>query len=145
MVLKASGQYYRAYLYSERGEKDATYFILYNLQAIHLAIDDVQKHIVHKQAEIRQSVALLRKAQGLNIRQRELVLNALKKPDRVYTIYGHQQIHQVSYQTARNDLFGLAERKLFLISKSGKTFQFLPSDKLPEMLKPNSVKQAGAK
>lgn len=135
MVLRASGQYYRAYLYSERGENDATYFIMYNLQAIHLAIDEVQKYIAEKQAEVRRSVALLRKVQGLNSRQRELIVNALKKPDRVYSIYGHQQTHQISYQTARNDLFGLADKKLLLISKSGKTFQFLPSEKLAGMLK----------
>lgn len=135
MVLKASGQYYRSYLYSERGLQDVTYFIMFNLQAIHLAIDDVQKYIAHKQAEVRQSVALLRKVPGLNSRQRELIVNALKKPDRVFTIYGHQQIHQISYQTARNDLFGLAQKKLLLISKSGKTFQFIPSEGMAELLK----------
>lgn len=134
MVLRAASQYYRAYLYSERGENDATYFIMFNLQAIHLAINDVQKYIAQKQAEVRQSVALLRKVRGLNGRQRELIANALKKPDRVYTIYGHQQIHQISYQTARNDLFGLAKKKILLISKSGRTFQFLPSEKLTDML-----------
>lgn len=137
MVLRASGQYKRAFLYSERGENDLAYFIMYNLQAIHLAIDEVQKYIAEKQAEIRQSVALLRGIRGLNSRQRELLMDALKKPGRFYTIYGHQATHQVSYQTARNDLFGLVAKKLLTISKSGRTFEFLPSDKLPEMLKAN--------
>ncbi|MBI4249904.1 MAG: Fic family protein [Elusimicrobia bacterium] len=135
MVLRAAGQYTRAYLYSERGLHDATYFIMFNLQAIHLAIDEVQKYIAHKQAEIRQSAALLRGVRGLNGRQRELLLDALKKPGRSYTIYGHRQTHQVSYQTARNDLFILADKNLLTISKSGRTFEFMPSDKLQEMLK----------
>ncbi|MCX5796800.1 MAG: Fic family protein [Elusimicrobia bacterium] len=142
MVLRAAGQYYRAFLYSERGEKDATYFIMFNLQAIHLAINEVQKHIAHKQAEMRQAAALLRGVRGLNGRQRELLLDALKKPGRTYTIYGHQQTQQVSYQTARNDLFGLADKQLLTVSRSGKTFEFVPSEKLPEMLKADHPKPA---
>jgi len=58
----------------------------------------------------------------------------MKKADKIYTIYGHQQTHQISYQTARNDLFGLADKKLLTISKSGRTFQFLPSERLSDML-----------
>ncbi len=143
MVLRASGQYYRAYLYSERGDNDATYFLMFNLKAIQLAIEDVQKYIAHKQAEIRQSVALLRKVPDINGRQRELLSNALKKPDRIYTIYGHQQVQQISYQTARNDLFGLADKKFLSVSKSGKTFQFLPVEKLPQMLKANDSPEMG--
>jgi Fic family protein len=135
MVLRAAGQYYRAFLYSERGGNDATYFIMFNLQAIHLAIHEVHKYIAHKQAEMRQATVLMRGVRGLNGRQRELLLDALKKPGRVYTIYGHQRTHQVSYQTARNDLFVLAEKRLLDVSKSGKTFEFIPSGKLPEMLK----------
>lgn len=135
MVLRAAGQYKRAYLYSERGDNDATYFILFNLQAIHLAVDEVREYIARKQAEIRQSATLLRGVRGLNSRQREFLLDALKKPGRTYTIYGHQQIHQISYQTARNDLFGLVAKKLLSLSKSGRTFEFSPSDKLPEVLK----------
>src|SRR5207244_1057738 len=84
MVLKAAQQYKRAFLYSERGDNDATYFIMFNLQAIQLAIDEVQRHIAHKQAEIHQSTALLRGIRGLNARQRELLLDALKKPGRTY-------------------------------------------------------------
>lgn len=142
MVLRAAGQYKRAYLYSERGENDTTYFIMFNLQAIHLAIDEVQKYIVQKQSEIHQSAALLRGIRGLNSRQRELLLNALKKPGRIYTIYGHQQTHQVSYQTARNDLFGLADKKLLSTLKSGRTFEFLASEKLSEILKAHNTKTA---
>jgi Fic family protein len=135
MVLRASGQYKRAFLYSERGENDATYFIMFNLQAIHLAIDDVQKHIARKQAEIRQSTTLLRGFSGLNSRQRELLLNALKKPGVVYTIYGHQRTHQISYQTARNDLFSLAKKNFLTVSRSGRIFEFFPTDNIEDLLK----------
>lgn len=139
MVLRAAGQYKRAFLYSERGENDATYFLMFNLQAIHLAIDEVQKYIAQKQAEVHQSTTLLRSFRSLNSRQREILLDALKKPGRIYTIYGHQQTHQISYQTARNDLFELADKKLLTISKSGRTFEFLASEKLPEKLKANNT------
>ena len=137
MVLRAAGQYKRAFLYSERGANDATYFIMFNLQAIHLAIDEVQKHIASKQAEIRQSAAMLRGIRGLNSRQRELLFDAMKKPGRIYTIYVHQRTHQVSYQTARNDLFALVGKKYLTISKSGRTFEFSPSEKLSKILQMN--------
>lgn len=135
MVLRAAGQYKRAFLYSERGANDATYFIMFNLQAIHLAIDDVQMYISRKQAEIRQSTALLRGSSGFNGRQRELLLDALKKPGRVYTIYAHQRTHQISYQTARNDLFVLAKKKFLVTAKSGRTFEFYPAENIEELLK----------
>ncbi len=137
MVLRAAGQYKRAYLYSERGNNDVTYFIMFNLQAIDLALQEVRKYIANKQSEIRQSAVLLRNVKGLNSRQKELLLDALKKANRIYTIYAHQRTHQVSYQTARNDLFGLVEKKLLTYTRSGRTFEFLASTDMMDLIRPN--------
>ena len=38
-ILSARTQYYRSFLYSEMDNNDATYFIVYNLKAIHKAIE----------------------------------------------------------------------------------------------------------
>jgi len=134
MVLKAWKQYARAFVYSERIGNDVTYFIMFNLQAIQLAVQDVHKYIDKKQAEIHQAATLLNGVDDFNRRQRELLLDALKKPGRIYSIYNHQKIHQISYQSARMDLLRLVDKKLFAISKSGKTHEFVAVNNLRDLL-----------
>jgi len=134
MVLRAWKQYARAFVYSERAGNDVTYFIMFNLQAIQLAVGEVHRYINKKQAEINQAATLLRGVDDFNRRQRELLLDALRKPGRIYSIYNHQKIHSISYQSARTDLLDLVAKKLFHVSKSGKTHEFMAVNNLRELI-----------
>lgn len=134
MVLRAWRQYARAFVHSERAGNDVTYFIIFNLQAIQLAVEEVHRYINKKQTEINQAAALLRGVDAFNRRQRELLLDALRKPDRIYSIYNHQRIHQISYQSARMDLLDLVDKKLFVVSKSGKTHEFMAVKNLRDII-----------
>ena len=51
-------------------------------------------------------------ARELNHRQRALLLNALKHPDKHFTIETHRQTHDTAYRTARADLLGLVRAGL---------------------------------
>ncbi len=99
------------------------------LSVIRRAIDDLQEYLRRKIAEVRQGDALLRQSADLNYRQLALLTHGLKQPGTGYTIQSHRRSHSISYQTARTDLLGLAERKLLDQRKRGRSFSFsAPSD-----------------
>ena len=108
---------------------------MYNLRAIDLSLEEIRRHVAKKREELAQTSQLLRKLQWTNLRQRELLLDALKNPDREYTIESHQSIHRVVYQTARTDLLVLVKKGLFVKAKGGRAFVFLPAKDLSTKLK----------
>lgn len=133
MVYSSYRQYLKAYLYSEAGG-DLTYFVMYNLRVIKLAIVDLHKYIERTGAELQRANELLRRLPELNHRQRELLIHALKNPGEQYSIKQHEAIHQITYQTARTDLLGLVKTGFLLQSKVGRLFVFLPTAKIPRVL-----------
>jgi Fic family protein len=131
-ILSAPAQYYRSFLYSEIN--DATYFIVYNLKAIHKAIEDMNAYIERKQKEKKQALRFTIKYPALNPRQRSLLASAVEKPHEVFTIETHANIHGVTYQTARTDLLGLRDMGLLEMRKEGKKFIFTPVSDIAERL-----------
>ncbi|MBI5214042.1 MAG: Fic family protein, partial [Nitrospirae bacterium] len=119
-------QYYRSFLYSEIDDNDATYFIVYNLKAIHKAIEELNAYIERKQKEKRHAYRFAAKYPSLNLRQRALLASALEKPHEVFTIETHANVHGVTYQTARTDLLGLRDMGILEMRKEGKKFIFSP-------------------
>ena len=71
----------------------------------------------------------------LNHRQRALLLNALKHPDKRFTIAEHQNAHGVVYQTARADLLGLAEAGLMQQHREGRAHVFIAAVDLARRLR----------
>lgn len=134
IVHRSYGQYKRAYIYSELEGKDATYFIMYNLRVIRIALNELLQYIERKGAELQRANKLVRTLPDLNRRQRELLLHAAKNPGHQYTIYHHRAIHSIVYETARRDLLDLAERGYLEQHKTGKTHVFLPTDRVSEAL-----------
>ncbi len=125
-ILSARAQYYRTFLYSEMDDNDATYFIVYNLRAIHKALEILNKYIERKQKEKRNAYRFAVKYPALNLRQRALLASALEKPQEIYTIETHARVHGVTYQTARTDLLTLKDVGLLAMRKEGKKFIFIP-------------------
>jgi len=125
-ILSAKTQYYRSFLYSEMDDNDATYFLVYNLKAIHKAIERLNEYIQRKQKEKRHAYRFATKYPGLNLRQRTLLASAIEKPDEIFTIETHANVHGVTYQTARTDLLSLKDMGLLDMRKEGKKFVFHP-------------------
>lgn len=129
-ILKnAPAQYVRSYLYTESDASDTTYFISHQLDVLLEAIDGVHQYILRKQREQADAAALLKPgsklARQLNHRQRALLLNALKNPEKAFTIEVHRRTHDTSYQTARADLLGLVDAGLMEQFREGKAFVFI--------------------
>lgn len=132
VFLKSHRQYLKAFLYSEHDDNDLTYFIVYHLRAIRLAIRDLQDYLRRKQGQYREALGFLKKAVWMNYRQKAIVQHALKHPDFIYTIESHKNSHNIAYQTARTDLLALAKKGYLEKIKSGKAFQFAIPANLPK-------------
>jgi Fic family protein len=139
----APGQYGRSFLFTETDENDLTYFILYQLEVIARAVEDLKEHLRKKMAEIRQVQALLKRSADLNHRQLALLSHALKHPGRAYTVQSHRTSHRITPVTARNDLVDLAERRLLHKRKVGKAFVFSAPADLGTRLSATSAEKKG--
>jgi len=134
-IRQAPAKYGRAFLYTETDDNDLTYFILYHLDLIRRAIDDLREHLARKVAELRHAEHLLRNADGVNHRQLALLNHALRHPEAAYTIIAHQTSHGIVYETARQDLFGLEKLGLLQSKKRGKAYYFHPVPDLQVCMK----------
>ncbi len=134
-IRKAHVKYGRAFLYTETDDNDLTYFILYHLELIRSAIEDLQTELKRKMTEVRRAEQLLRHADGLNHRQIALLSHALRHLDADYTIAAHQNSNQTVYQTARQDLLDLQRRGLLEGRRIGKAFHFFPASNLENRMK----------
>ncbi len=139
VIKQAPSQYARAFLYTETDENDLTYFILHQLDVISDAIKALYLYLDQQSKEINETEKLLFLNQiKLNYRQVSLVKHALKYPQTRYLIEGHRQFHNVTYDTARNDLLNLAKLGLLMKEQLGKAFTFV----VPKDLK-KRIKQLG--
>jgi Fic family protein len=134
IILKKRVQYYRAFLYSEIDDGDATYFIMFHLRAIRDAIDELRDYLERKLRESKNARRFLTKYPQLNHRQRALLASALENPEEVYTFEVHKRVHDVAYQTARADMLGLHELGLLDMRKMRRKFYFTPVKDLREKL-----------
>lgn len=133
IIKQAPIKYARAYLYTETDENDVTYFVIHQLDVILKAIKALRDYINKQNHEIIEIEQILHTNQALqnklNYRQIALIKHALKHPNMHYQIEGHRQSHNVTYDTARNDLLNLANFGLLLKQKTGKAFTFIaPAD-----------------
>ncbi|WP_157986616.1 Fic family protein [Chitinophaga alhagiae] len=124
-ILSSKGQYTRAYLHTEQDENDLTYFVIYNLKCIQMALDDLKFYIRRKSDEKQRAMEMLRST-TLNERQIVLVQEVLRVPATVFTVKQVETKFGVSNQTARNDLNGLVAEGFFEERRAGKKSQYLP-------------------
>jgi Fic family protein len=136
VILRAPVKYGRAFLLTETDDNDLTYFLLYHLGVIRESLDTLKRFIAKRADDLRGIDSILRlAADRFNHRQRELLSHALRHPNQVYTIAGHQTRQGVVYQTARTDLLGLAEHGLLIKGESGKKLVFRPAPQLERLLR----------
>ncbi|CAN5371375.1 Fic family protein [soil metagenome] len=128
IVKKSPSEYARAFLYTETDENDVTYFILHQLDVILKAIDTLYIYLDKQAEEIHSTEQLLHTNptfyDKLNYRQIALIKHALRHPHMRYLIEGHRQSHNITYDTARNDLLKLSKAGLLIKRKMGKAFAF---------------------
>lgn len=134
IIRKAPVKYGRAFLYTETDDNDLTYFLIYHLEVIRRALDELHKYVARKTKQLQALESELRGMVVLNHRQRALVSHALRHPHHRYTIESHRASHNVAYQTARTDLLDLAKRGLLVSHKVGREWHFRPTGNLERRL-----------
>ena len=127
-------KYGKALLETETDENDLTYFIIHQIGVLKSATHKLTTDLEKKRLEATQMLEMLSKApklkSKLNSRQFIILIDALKKPGKKYTIQGHMTTHGTVYETARSDLLPMSGRlELFDMHKQGRAMVFVsPSD-----------------
>ncbi len=143
ILREAPAQYGRSYLYTETDDNDLTYFILYQLEVILRAIEELDEYLKRKAGQTQVVLDLLKNASWLNYRQIALLSHAIRHPDKEYSIRSHQVSHNVAYATARADLFGLAKKQLLIAKQlGGKAYTFISPRDLERRLRAIRRKRA---
>jgi len=136
ILKKQPGKYLKSYLYTESDERDLGYFVACQLEVIEKAIEGFHGYVLRKAQESRRAELLLKSplvlGENLNHRQRALLAKAIRDPDKLYTIAGHQAAHRITYPTALNDLNVLESIGLLKKRKIGKAYHF---DPVPDLAK----------
>lgn len=138
ILRKAPAQYGRAFLETETDEGDTTYFLIHQLQVIEQAINQMRRYLQRKAREVQEIEDLLQGADGFNRRQLEVLTEAIRHPDASYSFSGHAANHRVTHETARSDLFSLAQRGLLTQRRVGREYSFEVPPDLPQRLKESS-------
>ena len=130
--------YHRSFLHTESDENDLTYFVLQQVDVIRKAMNAFHDYVSRRQSQVSGVRSILQgsAARGMfNLRQLDVLGDAVSKPRSVYTVKAHQSRQSVSYQTARSDLLFLASKDLLRQGKSGKTLVFEVADNLERKLR----------
>ena len=72
IIYKNKKRYERIFLYTEADDKDMTYFILYNLQVMKKAYEELKLYLARKQEE-RKSILMYSDIDGINERQTRIL------------------------------------------------------------------------
>ena len=127
IILNSKAQYAQAYLHTELDQNDLTYFLLYNVNAIQKALNDLKAYIQNKNEERKKALSLLKNA-SFNERQLILINEMLQDTQISFTVLQVQNKMSISNQTARNDLNELEGRGFLESRKLGKQVHFFAVD-----------------
>lgn len=108
IIYKNKKRYERMFLYTEADDKDMTYFILYNLQVMKKAYEELKLYLARKQDE-RKSILTYSDIDGINMRQMSILKILDEVPSSILLPQEVASRCGVSERTARNDLQALTD------------------------------------
>jgi Fic family protein len=135
VLRNAPAQYTRSFLLTETDERDATYFVAYQLDVIERAVEQLHDYLRQKIKDVRDVEELLKSSDHFNHRQFALLANALRVPGATYTFQTHASSHGVTHETARTDLLALVQMGFLEQRRQGRRYTFTPPADLAERLK----------
>jgi Fic family protein len=131
ILRKAPAKYARSFLLTETDERDTTYFVIYQLSVIQRAVEELHAYLRRKTKEVSEVERALRRSGEFNHRQLALLSDAVRNGERTYTIRSHAGSHNVTEETARQDLLQLHDQGLLNLRRVRRRFVFSPADDLP--------------
>jgi Fic family protein len=131
----APARYSRSFVLTETDGRDATYFIVYQLEVIQRAVEQLHDYLRSKIEDVREVERLLKGSDRFNHRQLALLSNAMHTPDADYSFQTHAASHGVTHETARNDLLPLVDMGFLNRRRQGRRYTFAAPADLSERLK----------
>lgn len=135
ILRRAHAQYTRSYLYTETDDRDTTYFIVYQLDVVRRAVEELHRYLRRKTKEVREVEQLIKAAGRFNHRQLALLSNAVRNSDQTYTFRSHAMSHTVTHETARTDLLQLERQGLIERQTMRGRYVFTPAADLSRKLR----------
>jgi Fic family protein len=133
-IAKARQAYYRSFLHVESDNADLTYFVASQLEFLDRAVEQVERELSRRDA-VRAALPAAIRRLDIDERQRRVIEQALRFPERETTIAAHQAHFGVAYATARADLLGLVELGLLQQRTEGRKLVFWPIADLERRLR----------
>jgi Fic family protein len=134
IILKAKAKYARAYLFTEYDNNDLTYFILYNIKSVSVALEEMKLYIQNKAEEKKQVLSLIKNT-DFNERQIVFIKDILQDKTEYFTVKQIEQRFNVSNQTARNDLNNMIKKGILIPKITGRIVRFFASPDFEKQLK----------
>ncbi|MGV8084307.1 MAG: hypothetical protein AB2L09_11840 [Coriobacteriia bacterium] len=103
---------------------DATPYMAGYIDLMRIGLKAVEQRATDIERYEEDLRGIVRAAQTINYRQRDVLLAALDNPRKRFRINEHQETWQAAYATARADLLGLASLGFMHIQKEGKALVF---------------------
>lgn len=108
VIYKSKKSYEKAFLQTEADGLDMSYFILYNLEAMNTAFNDLQNYLQRKMAE-HDDVAYFLRIGHINQRQARILQTLCNKPNKTIQAKEAANKYGTTAITARADLQGLVK------------------------------------
>ena len=135
ILKQAPAKYARSFLLTEQDEGDLTHFLLFHLNVIVRAIDELHRYLSKKAGDLRSLQSRIREMPAqFNYRQLAVLEHAVKNPSASYSAESHARSHNVSEQSARNDFADLEARGLLVRVRRGRRFEWLPVPAIEDKL-----------
>ncbi|MHB1136963.1 MAG: Fic family protein [Coriobacteriia bacterium] len=115
-------------------ERDLTGFLMFNLEAIVGALEDLQQRIELASRRYDAIRNALQSKEDLNHRQCSILGRALRMPSATFTIAYHKRAYNVAYATARGDLMDLVEKGYLEQRRESHEYVFTPAPELAKRL-----------
>lgn len=126
VILESRTQYDKAFLKTEKDDKDLNYFIAYSIKNIRLAIEKLINYRDKKLEEKKQAnlVAYEMLEKGLNKRQADVISYLFLKSKNSISLNSYSDKYNIVRQTASKDLNELIKLGLIKEDKSTKPFKY---------------------
>jgi Fic family protein len=135
VLCDAPSEYARSCRPKDTDEHDTTSFLLYQLEVVERALDELREFLRRKVERVRDVEQLVQDAPGFTYRDVALLSDALRHAERTYTVSEHAATHRVTEETARADLAALVDHRLLDRSQRGGHYRYAPAVDLADRLR----------
>ena len=120
LLKKAPAQYARAFLNVEYDGGDLTYFLIYQLQILRRAVEQLEKYLADDLRQVAELKGRLKDRADLNNRQIDILLESRGEPEKLWTAQMVAERFRVSRPSGHGDLSSLEEMGFLSRGRKGR-------------------------